>query len=354
MANGQIYSRIKFKRDTSANWTSADPVILNGEIILVDTQEGELRAKIGDGVKTYTQLPFSDEIVRNLVTQHNNSATAHENMGWINTEEEEIPTSIPHEIINADFLNGYDETDFAMKTELTNYATTSDLVEINSNIDNANSNINSTKSNLQSQINTLTGEINNNKSNIQELQNLSSTVDNQQISITQLQEQIPTITENQTNMQANITDLYLKSSTNKADISDLNTSINQVNETITTLQNNMITSDSPEITNINSNINTITSDVTTAKSNISTLQSDVTTAKSNISTLQSDVSQAKTNITSLESSKLNKTGGTLTGALVAQNNTNYTTKQVRNIFLSTSQPSSSSGSNGDIWIVYET
>ena len=54
MANGQIYSRIKFKRDTSANWTSADPVILNGEIILVDTQEGELRAKIGDGVKTYT------------------------------------------------------------------------------------------------------------------------------------------------------------------------------------------------------------------------------------------------------------------------------------------------------------
>ena len=104
-------------------------------------------------------MPFSDEIVRNLVTQHNNSATAHENMGWINTEEEEIPTSIPHEIINADFLNGYDETDFAMKTELTNYATkseltnyatTSDLVEINSNIDNANSNINSTKSNLQS------------------------------------------------------------------------------------------------------------------------------------------------------------------------------------------------------------
>ena len=84
----------------------------------------------------------------------------------------------------------------------------------------------------------------------------------------------------------------------------------------------MITSDSPEITNINSNINTITS--------------DVTTAKSNISTLQSDVSQGKTNITSLESSKLDKTGGTLIGALVAQNNTNYTTKQVRNIFLSTS------------------
>ena len=50
------------------------------------------------------------------------------------------------------------------------------------------------------------------------------------------------------------------------------------------------------------------------------------------------------------SAKLNISGGTMTGALVAQNNTNYTTKQVRNIFISTSDPSG--GSNGDIWIKY--
>lgn len=49
-------------------------------------------------------------------------------------------------------------------------------------------------------------------------------------------------------------------------------------------------------------------------------------------------------------SKLNIAGGTLTGILVAQNNTSYTTKQVRNIFISTSDPSG--GSNGDIWIKY--
>ncbi len=40
----------------------------------------------------------------------------------------------------------------------------------------------------------------------------------------------------------------------------------------------------------------------------------------------------------------------MTGILTAQNNTSYTTKQVRNITLSTSSPSG--GSNGDIWIVY--
>ena len=60
-------ARIKFKRDTSSNWTSNNPKLLNGEIILVDTDGGELRAKVGDGVKSYTQLPFSDEVIRNLI-----------------------------------------------------------------------------------------------------------------------------------------------------------------------------------------------------------------------------------------------------------------------------------------------
>lgn len=72
MANKEILTRIKHKRDTSLNWTINNPVLLNGEIILVDTAEGggELRAKIGDGIKTYTQLPFSDEILRDLINDN--------------------------------------------------------------------------------------------------------------------------------------------------------------------------------------------------------------------------------------------------------------------------------------------
>lgn len=63
----EFNTRIKFKRDTSSNWTNKNPIILNGEIILIDTDSGELRAKIGDGVKSYTQLPFSDEVIRSLI-----------------------------------------------------------------------------------------------------------------------------------------------------------------------------------------------------------------------------------------------------------------------------------------------
>lgn len=71
---------------------------------------------------------------------------------------------------------------------------------------------------------------------------------------------------------------------------------------------------------------------------------------STVSAMQSDVTTAKTDISNLKTHKMDISGGTMTGALIAQNNTNYTTKQVRNIFISTSDPSG--GASGDIWIKY--
>lgn len=46
-----------------------------------------------------------------------------------------------------------------------------------------------------------------------------------------------------------------------------------------------------------------------------------------------------------------KDGDTMAGELVAQNNANYTTAQVRNITISQDEPSG--GGNGDIWLRYE-
>lgn len=74
MALYEINGRMKQKRDTAANWEAKNPVILNGEIVLVDTNVGELRAKIGDGVKKYSQLPFSDEVLRNLIIDKANKS----------------------------------------------------------------------------------------------------------------------------------------------------------------------------------------------------------------------------------------------------------------------------------------
>ena len=80
---------------------------------------------------------------------------------------------------------------------------------------------------------------------------------------------------------------------------------------------------------------------------LNTTNSNVSTNTSDIATLQSGLSTANTNIVN----KLDKSGGTMTGALVAQSNTNYTTAQVRNVIISPNEPSG--GNDGDIWIQYE-
>ena len=58
MYNMSIDVRIKNKRDTDANWTSKNPILLDGEIVIVKDSNGNSRMKIGDGVSTYTQLPY--------------------------------------------------------------------------------------------------------------------------------------------------------------------------------------------------------------------------------------------------------------------------------------------------------
>lgn len=78
MAQKIINTRHQLSRDTSANWTASDPVLLDGEIIIVDTDAGDVRYKVGDGTKKYSQLPFDDEAIKALIgAKANDSAVVH-------------------------------------------------------------------------------------------------------------------------------------------------------------------------------------------------------------------------------------------------------------------------------------
>ena len=67
--------RTQHTRDTSTNWTKYDHVLLNGEIIIVDTDAGEVRYKVGDGTKKYSELPFSDETYDSKVVHKTGNET---------------------------------------------------------------------------------------------------------------------------------------------------------------------------------------------------------------------------------------------------------------------------------------
>ena len=67
-----IQATVKNRTDTVTNWTQKNPVLTEGEIVVVQMNTGETRLKIGDGTKTFTQLPYADEqIYNNVVTSVN-------------------------------------------------------------------------------------------------------------------------------------------------------------------------------------------------------------------------------------------------------------------------------------------
>lgn len=64
MAEKTFNTRIKHKRDTHANWTTNNPILLDGEIAIVDNN-GTIEFKIGDGSTAYSSLPFYKAPVEN-------------------------------------------------------------------------------------------------------------------------------------------------------------------------------------------------------------------------------------------------------------------------------------------------
>lgn len=54
-----LNARIQYKKDTDANWTSNNPVLLENELIIVEMENGKCQFKIGDGAHPYVELPFT-------------------------------------------------------------------------------------------------------------------------------------------------------------------------------------------------------------------------------------------------------------------------------------------------------
>ena len=60
---------LQHRRDTEYNWETSNPVLADGEIIVVQTPTSGKRLKIGDGVSNYKNLPFSDSILESKLNE---------------------------------------------------------------------------------------------------------------------------------------------------------------------------------------------------------------------------------------------------------------------------------------------
>lgn len=85
-----INTRMMQKKDAAANWEAHNPVILNGEIIFVETASGEVKTKIGDGVSKYKDLPFVTNLPK-VSAQDDNKFLRVRNGRWV---AEVVPFSV--------------------------------------------------------------------------------------------------------------------------------------------------------------------------------------------------------------------------------------------------------------------
>lgn len=77
MSEKTLKTRVKQRRDTVANWTKNNPVLLKGEIAIVEDTDGAIRFKVGDGSKAFSALAYTDEKLKaEIATKGNKLAKA--------------------------------------------------------------------------------------------------------------------------------------------------------------------------------------------------------------------------------------------------------------------------------------
>lgn len=398
MAIKQFNARITMKRDTAANWEQNNPVLLNGEIIIVDTASGEVRFKIGDGTKLYKQLPFSDEAVRALISAKEDKVSLTENRAVISDASGKLSVS---EVTSTE-LSYLDGVSSNLQTQVNNKVPTTRKINskpLSSDITLSASDVNAVPTTRKINGKALSADITLSATDVNALPSSTTipsktsqlTNDSNFVTSTQLNNKVDKVTGKglSTNdltdtLKANYDAAYNYSISahaptdaeknvivgiqkNGTDLS-VNSSTRKVNITVPTSASDV--GAVPTSRKINGK--TLSSDITLNASDVSALPSSTAiitydsllpveaTTPINADTLNghgsdyfataTDVNSLQNNINTLSSDKLSKSGGTMVGELVAQNNSNYTVAQVRNIFISTTEPSG--GNNGDIWLQY--
>ena len=143
-----------------------------------------------------------------------------------------------------------------------------------------------------------------------------------------------------TNGSINANELYLTPDDNELDtsaflrVTDVGSAvdINPINADTLQGKNASYFATASNVSSINGSLNTINSDISTINSSLNTINSDISTINSSLS--------AKAPLAS----------PSFTGTAKVAAGTDYTTAKLRNITLSTADPSG--GNNGDVWIKY--
>lgn len=78
----------KVPKKTAAEWERINPIILEKELIAVDTANTGTRFKIGDGIRHYNQLPFVDELLYSALSAKADKTYVEELVGSVDVSSQ--------------------------------------------------------------------------------------------------------------------------------------------------------------------------------------------------------------------------------------------------------------------------
>ena len=152
----------------------------------------------------------------------------------------------------------------------------------------------------------------------------------------------------------NANELYLTPDDNELDtsaflrVTDVGSAvdINPINADTLQGKNASYFATASNVSSVNNSLNKINSDISTINSSLNTIDSDISTINGSLNTINSNISTINNSL----STKAPLASPSFTGTAKVAAGTDYTTAKLRNITLSTADPSG--GNNGDVWIKY--
>lgn len=117
MATKELLAQLKLRKDTAASWTEKNPILGNGEMIIVETSSGEQRFKVGDGEKTFTQLPYTDEaLLSKIKTYSAGDGITISNEGIISSDSDIFVIEVDEDT-NEQIISDFDEIKNAIENK---------------------------------------------------------------------------------------------------------------------------------------------------------------------------------------------------------------------------------------------
>ena len=286
----KYYNKVPFIKKSDAQWSSLNPILLDGEVILVTTEDENIRLKVGDGATRYSDLEFLSSNNNGVRMKVGDGTTRYSTLRFVSFGDEddsEIDTEQYQQILqmledaniridsnieisneNSQLISKLDkevdeiQSNVNSLSEKINISTSeiakaivkvneatgkieeviNEMDEINSNIDELHSNIDSANTNIKTIETSVSDNLSQIQGLIEEISDIRSEIDSAEENITSTNESLSSLSETVSSQQSSIDNISRNyeilgeqisivsglSETNKTDIEELREKVNTI------------------------------------------------------------------------------------------------------------------------------